>query len=203
MDGMSPETHLFASWIVAAKTTRCSRDCTLVTLAGILPDADGLGLIVDIARRSLGYRNRAYYQDYHHVLLHGIFGAVLIATMLACFARERWRVAILAMIVVHLHILCDLAGSRGPEPGDLWPIYYLGPFRLRPMWVWKGQWALDAWPNHLINVVLFTWALGLAARLGHSFVGVFSHRADAVFTGVLRKWFAKFYPHANAFPKTR
>jgi inner membrane protein len=45
---MSPETHLFASWIIATKTTRNLRDSRLVTLAGILPDADGLGLIVDM-----------------------------------------------------------------------------------------------------------------------------------------------------------
>ena len=46
---MSPETHLLASWIIAAKTTDNPRDCRLVTLAGILPDLDGLGLIVDLA----------------------------------------------------------------------------------------------------------------------------------------------------------
>jgi len=38
---MSPETHLLASWIVAAKTTDNPRDCRLVTLAGILPNGDG------------------------------------------------------------------------------------------------------------------------------------------------------------------
>ncbi len=38
---MSPETHLLASWIIAAKATDNPRDCRLVTLAGILPDADG------------------------------------------------------------------------------------------------------------------------------------------------------------------
>jgi inner membrane protein len=46
---VSPESHLLASWIIAAKTTDNLRDCRLVTLAGILPDADGLGLIVDLA----------------------------------------------------------------------------------------------------------------------------------------------------------
>jgi hypothetical protein len=30
---VSPETHLLASWIIAAKTTHDPRDCRLVTLA--------------------------------------------------------------------------------------------------------------------------------------------------------------------------
>ncbi len=51
---VSPETHLLASWIIAAKTTDNARDCRLVTLAGILPDADGLGVIVDIASEWFG-----------------------------------------------------------------------------------------------------------------------------------------------------
>jgi ABC-type cobalamin transport system permease subunit len=185
---MSPETHLLASWILAAKTTRSPRDCALVTLAGILPDADGLGLVLDVAWRLLGLRPTAYYQEYHHVLLHGAPGALLIAGILACFARDRWRVALLALVAVHLHILCDLLGSRGPDANDFWPIYYFSPLRSHPMWLWRGQWALDAWPNHLINVALLAWALWLAPRLGHSFVGLFSRRADTLFVGILRKW---------------
>jgi hypothetical protein len=56
------------------------------------------------------------------------------------------------------------------------------------MWIWKHQWALDSWPNRLITVALFGWALWLAVRRGDSFVGVFNRRVDRVFVGVLRKW---------------
>ena len=69
---MSPATHLFMSWVIAAKTTDNPRDCRLVTLAGILPDVDGLGLIPDVATRALGYRGTLYYEHYHHFLLHEI-----------------------------------------------------------------------------------------------------------------------------------
>jgi inner membrane protein len=58
---VSPETHLLASWIIAAKTTDNARDCRLVALAGILPDADGLGLIADALTGSLGGRPTQYY----------------------------------------------------------------------------------------------------------------------------------------------
>jgi inner membrane protein len=187
---VSPETHLLASWIIAAKTTDNARDCRLVTLAGILPDADGLGLLADLANWCLAGKQTHFYGHYHHYLLHGGAGGILIAALLACFARRHWRVALLALFVFHLHLLCDFVGSRGPSPEDLWPIFYLGPFDKDPMWVWKGQWRLDSWINRYLTVVLFFWALWLPVRLGHSVVGVFSRRADEVVVGVLRKWHA-------------
>ena len=185
---MSPETHLLASWIIAAKTTDNARDCRLVALAGILPDADGLGLIADALNGWLGGKQTQYYAHYHHYLLHGALGGILIAILMASFARHRWRVALLTLLVFHLHLLCDFVGSRGPAPEDLWPIFYLGPFDKDPMWVWKGQWRLDGWFNRYLSVALFLWALWLPLRLGYSVVGVFNRRADQVFVGVLRKW---------------
>ena len=137
-----------------------------------------------------GWKQTDYYGHYHHYLLHGGAGGILIAALLACFARRHWRVALLALFVFHLHLLCDFVGSRGPSPEDLWPIFYLGPFDKDPMWVWKGQWRLDSWINRYLTVVLFFWALWLPVRLGHSVVGVFNRRADQVFVGVLRKWHA-------------
>src|ERR1017187_2182191 len=185
---MSPATHLFMSWIIAAKTTNNPRDCRLVRLAGILPDADGIGLLVDAANHALGRKETFLYSDYHHWLLHGALGGILIAALLACFARQRWRVALLALIVFHLHLLCDLAGSRGPSPGDLWPVFYFGPFSKHPMWLWHGQWRLDGWANRIISVALFLWALWLSSKRDDSFVGVFNRRVDKIFVGVLRKW---------------
>ena len=187
---MNPETHLLASWVIGAKATDNARDCRLVALAGILPDADGLGLILDWGNRVFGGRHTFFYQHYHHYLLHGIFGAVLISALVTCFAQRKWRVALLALLVFHLHLLCDLVGSRGPDPVDLWPLFYLGPFAKDPMWIWHGQWPLDAWPNRLLTVGLFVWSLWLAVERGYSFVGVFSRRLDRVFVEVLRKWHA-------------
>jgi hypothetical protein len=106
-------------------------------------------------------------------------------------------VALLALLVFHLHLLCDLVGSRGPDPVDLWPLFYLGPFAKDPMWIWKGQLALDSWPNRLLTVFLFAWSLWLAVRLGYSFVGVFNKRLDQVFVGVLRKWHRELMARAT------
>jgi hypothetical protein len=185
---MSPETHLFASWIIGAKTTRNLRDSRLVALAGILPDADGLGLIVDVITQMRGGWQSTLYGQYHHYLLHGALGAVLIAGTLAYFARDRWRVLGLALVTFHLHLLCDFVGSRGPSKYDLWPIYYLGPFTHHHEWLWTGQWSLDAWQNRYLSAGLLLCCLWMSAERGDSFVGVFNRRLDAVFSGVLGKW---------------
>lgn len=187
---MSPLTHLFGSWVIGAKATDNPRDCHLVALAGFLPDADGLGLVLDLANSALGRKPTHFYASYHHYLLHGAFGAIVITLVLTCFAKQRWRVAILALIVFHLHLLCDFIGSRGPSPEDLWPIFYFGPFDKDPMWIWKGQWRLDGWQNKLVFLFVFVWAIKLTLARGHSVVGIFNRRADAVVVRVLRGWWA-------------
>jgi inner membrane protein len=45
---MSPITHLLISWSVANISKINRRERALVTLAGVVPDIDGTGLIIDI-----------------------------------------------------------------------------------------------------------------------------------------------------------
>jgi|SRR5579862_8039653 len=192
---MSPLTHLLASWIVAVKTTDNLRDRRLVTLAGVAPDLDGLGLVIDIANGSFARGGAFYYQEYHHWLTHGLPAALGCAVLLAAFGKRRGRVFWLALLTFHLHLLCDLLGSRGPDKGDLWPIYYFGPISRNPAWFWKYQWRLDGWQNTALTFALLAWAFWLAIRHGDSFVGVFNRRWDQVFVGVLRKWYSTARGH--------
>src|SRR3974390_2138613 len=114
---MSPLTHFFGSWLVAAVTTDNARDRKLVTLAGIVPDGDGLGVVADVVKSLASGKenNYEYYQHYHHLLLHGWPGAIVVSGLLALFARKRMRVLLMCLVTFHLHLLCDLLGSRGPE----------------------------------------------------------------------------------------
>lgn len=185
---MSPTTHLLASWIVAAKTTDNPRDRRLVSLAGVLPDLDGLGLVVDVFNGATGRARTAYYQDYHHVLLHGLFGAVIVSAVMAALARRRLRVALLSLLTFHLHLLCDYVGSRGPDKGDKWPIAYLSPFSQKLTWFCPWQWPLAGWRNDIISFVLFITPMGMAVKLGYSVIGVFSVKADKPFVDTLQKW---------------
>lgn len=186
---MTPITHCLASWVVADEGRVGNRDRALVTWCGLLPDADGLGLLADSMNRLLGRPESWYYALYHHTLLHGIFGALLIPAAMCGFAANRVRTFWLGFVAVHLHLVCDLLGSRGPGLDDIWPIAYLAPFSSRGTVSWSGQWPLDAWPNVVFTAALIGYVLVRAVRAGYSVVGVFSSRADRVFVETVRhRW---------------
>ena len=196
---MSPVTHLFASWIIASKTTDNVRDCRLVALAGVAPDLDGLGIVGDFTTRAFGHQT-FFWERFHHVLLHGAFGAALTAALFALCARRKLHVAILALITFHLHLVCDFFGSRGPTPNDFWPIVYFGPFSRHPTWIWTGQWALDAWQNKVFTVMLLLWVFQIAITKHVSVVSIFNQKADALFVQVVHGWWTKLSRKKVALP---
>ncbi len=192
---MSPIAHFIGSWLAASVTTDNPRDRKLVTLAGVLPDADGLGVVVDVVGSMISGKENTfhYYQQYHHLLLHGWPGAIVVSILLVCFAERRRPVLLGCLLTFHLHLLCDLVGSRGPTAGDLWPICYSEPLFRHPIWFWKGQWKLDGWQNQLVFIVIFGAALWLATKKGFSFAEIFSRRLDTIFVGTLQKWRASIF----------
>lgn len=186
---MNPITHLLASWTLADNASGDRRDRNLITWAGVLPDLDGLGAVVDVAAALVGHPTGWHYGDYHHQLLHGLPGALAIPAILAIGARRRLRVAAVGFVAVHLHLACDLVGSRGPDPTDIWPIWYLAPFSDEPALLWLGQWPLDAWPNVAFTLGLLAYALWAAVARGHSVVGLVSETADRLVVKALRdRW---------------
>jgi inner membrane protein len=125
---------------------------------------------------------------FRSLLLHGWPGATVVALLLMCFGQKKPRVLCWCLITFHLHLLCDLIGSRGPTVGDLWPICYSEPLFRHPIWFWKGQWKLDGWQNQTIFVAVFASAFWLSAKRGYSFLEIFGRRLDSVFAGILGKW---------------
>jgi inner membrane protein len=186
---VSPSTHFIASWLVAAATTDNARDRKLITLAGVLPDLDGLGMVVDVAGRFIKGNDDSfnYYHRYHHYLTHGWPGALVICGILTLFARRKPRTALLCLLTFHLHLLCDLIGSRGPGPDDFWPILYSKPLFRNPVWIWHGQWQLYGWQNGVIFIALFVLALWVSAKKGFSFLEMFGRPVDSTFVKMLRK----------------
>lgn len=115
----------------------------------------------------------------------------MVVTVACCvFATQRSKVAALAFLSFHLHLLEDLLGSRGPD-GYQWPIPYLTPFSRAMQLSWRGQWALNAWPNMAITVALLLVTFYLAWSRGYSPLEMFSTRADGAFVSVLRQRFAR------------
>ncbi len=184
---MSPATHFLAGWLLAQAPRLDRRDRILVTLAAVIPDVDGLGIVPEILTRN-GPHPLSWFTDFHHTLAHNLAFAVAASAVFAIFARRRWVTWAMCLLSVHLHFLMDLAGSRGPE-GYNWPIAYLLPFshlELR----WSHQWPLNAWPNLLLTAGLLVCALWCGVRSGRTPVEVFSERADGRVVEVLRRRFA-------------
>ena len=181
---MHPFTHLLLGWTVANASPLERRDRALVTLAGVIPDVDGVGAIPEqITLHS--DRLLSWYSEYHHVLAHNVGFAVLTLIFSAIFARRRWTTASLAMASFHLHLLGDLAGSRGQD-GYQWPIPYLLPFSDGWRATWEGQWQLNAWPNFVITLILLIFSFYLAWKRGYSPVELISPSADQIFIRTLR-----------------
>lgn len=191
---MSPITHLLVSWTLADATCRDARERAIVTWAGVLPDVDGLAVLADLASGLLGHGGTFFYPRYHHMLIHGLPAALAFAALAAVLATRRARTALLAFLAVHLHLLCDLVGSRGPGADDLWPIAYLEPLSSRLTVTWAGQWPLNAWPNLALTVLLLALVFVRAVRRGYSPLGLVSRRADAAFVAALRGRFARSVP---------
>ena len=47
---MNPVSHFLTGWVVANSADLTARDRALVTLAGVVPDLDGLGFVAEILR---------------------------------------------------------------------------------------------------------------------------------------------------------
>ena len=184
---MSPVTHFLAGWLVANAVPLNRRERTLVTLAGVLPDLDGLGLVAEIATRQSAHPLN-WWTEYHHLLGHNLGFALLVGAVSFALAKRRSTTALLALASFHLHLLGDLAGARGPD-GHQWPIPYLLPFSTVWQLAWSGQWALNAWPNFLITGAALAWTFQLAWQRGYSPMEIFSTRADRAFVVALRNRF--------------
>jgi inner membrane protein len=175
---MSPITHFFIGWGLANSVPSLDkRERAFVTLASVVPDLDGLGIIADRLTRNSAHPLN-WWGEYHHTLCHNLGFALIVAVMAAVLAKQKLKTAILAFISFHLHLIGDMVGARGPD-GDQWPIPYLLPFSKSVHLVWSGQWALNAWPNMVITAVLIGLALLWARQHGFSPLEMISTRVDA------------------------
>jgi len=165
-----------------------ARERLAVTIAGVAPDLDGAGLIAELLTRHSAHP-LLWWSDYHHVFGHNLCFGVLAAGGCWAATGRRWRTAAVALFSVHLHLLGDLVGARGPD-GDQWPIPYLWPWSGAWRWMWQGQWALNAWPNFLLTFILIAFALSIAWRRGVTPLELLWPRAHRALVATLQRRFA-------------
>jgi inner membrane protein len=184
---MSPVTHFLLGWVTANSAKLNRRERAMVTIAGVIPDVDGFGLVAEVATRNFAHP-LMWGSEYHHALGHNIGFCLLVTAAAYALATRRWLTASLVFLSFHLHLLGDLVGALGPD-GEQWPIPYLSPFSAAWQWTWSGQWPLNAWPNLVITAALLGVTLWLAWRRGYSPLEIFSQRANAVLVDALRRRF--------------
>ena len=171
---MHAPIHLALSWLVAQGLSD-RRDRRLVTWAGVVPDIDALAALGGVGA----------YVEYHHVLTHGALAAGIVATTCAIFGRDRLRVAMLALVTFHLHLLCDLVGSGAQ--GQPWPIVYWWPWSRREFYSPYG-WDLASPQNAVVWLAAVTLTAWIAATRGRTFGEAFlPARVDAKVAEVLAK----------------
>src|SRR5512146_1113685 len=162
---MSPVTHFLTGWVIANSTALGRRERALVTLAAVVPDIDGFGAIPELLTRNTAHP-LLWFSRYHHAL-HNVFFALMVTVVALTVAKtRRWLTAGLVLLTFHVHLLEDLAGARGPD-GDPWPLPYFVPLS-HAEWTWSGQWALNAWPNLVLTLVLLAMMFYIAWKRGRS-----------------------------------
>jgi inner membrane protein len=186
---MNPASHFLISWTIANTAGIPRRDRALVTLSGVIPDIDGIGIIAELLTENTTMP-LIWYSKYHHVLGHNLGLGLLLAAVVFSLSIRRWVSAVLAFIAFHLHLLGDLVGSRGPD-GYQWPIPYFFPLSTDWTLTWEGQWELNAWPNILVTLLIVGITLYLAWKRGRSPLEMISLKADTAFVAKLRKIFGE------------
>jgi inner membrane protein len=185
---MSPVTHFFSGWILANFAKLDRKDRALITLACVIPDIDGLGIIPELLTRNSPHP-LLWFSLYHHAL-HNLVFALVVTAVAVAIATRKSITGLLVLLSFHLHLLEDLIGSRAPD-GDQWPIPYLAPFSSATQLKWHGQWGLNAWPNVVLTVILLLVTFWLAWQRGFSPLEMISAKADAAFVGALRRRFPR------------
>ncbi len=77
--GLSPITHFLISWVAANSVDLNRRERAVVTIAGIIPDLDGAGIVVENLTRH-SQRPLTWFSDYHHVLGHNLGFGLIVGT---------------------------------------------------------------------------------------------------------------------------
>jgi len=186
---MNPITHFLVGWSVANIDGLNARERAAVAIAGIIPDVDAAGIVVEKLTLE-SEKPLLWWTEYHHVLTHNIGFCILVSAIVFSISKKKWLTTGLAILSFHLHLLGDIIGAKGPE-GYQWPIPYFQPFSNSLQVAWEGQWAINAWPNIAITIALIGLSCYLAWKRGFSFIGIISTSADNAFIKALRNRFGR------------
>ena len=206
--------HWILSWFLAeGGRLRDLRDRRIVTIAGLLPDADVAPYAAAAAHNWLG-RGQTFaaawtnafndvHRNVHHHYTHGIGFVAVTAlgalTVAACLRREPKGAApkpedaaqpSSGRLALRVALLAGIAGALHCltdviASGPTWPIYPLWPYS-NVAWGYPWSWTLADWPNLLILAGMLVAARQYAVWKGRSPVEALSVRLDQRLVRILR-----------------
>ncbi len=179
---MAPQQHLVISWVLANLNYERKRDRVVAVLAGVLPDIDGLGAVVDYINKDPYYYN---YLKWHRTFGHSIFTLLFIMVVTFLICGRRIRPVIVASSVWLTHMFFDLTGSAGPD-GSIWtliPFWPLSEHEISFSW----QWALNGWQNVAITAVFVIIMIIIATKKKRSLIEIFSSKFDSYAINVVEQ----------------
>lgn len=181
---MNPITHFFISWDAANIDDFDKRDRLLLTVSGIIPDADGFGALPELL--TMNSENPIiWFSKYHRLLTHNISFGIIFTIFVFFVAHKKFKTAIFSLFLFNIHLFCDIIGGAGPD-GSYWPVPYLLPFSDKWQLYWEHQWLLNAWQNILITITAIIIMFIFAYKKGYSFIEIFSQKADKLFVNTVR-----------------
>ena len=107
---MSPVTHFLSGWVLANAVDLNRRDRAIVTIAAVVPDVDGLGIVAEILTRH-SQHPLLWFSDYHHAL-HTLLFALVVFVCAFIVSTRKWISATLAFVAFHLHLLKKILWGR-------------------------------------------------------------------------------------------
>lgn len=170
---MAPQQHFVISWVLSNLGCSTRRERIVATICGVVPDIDGLGLILD---KTIGRGSYTYYLSWHHKAAHNLFALIMAAVVAFFICKKKVIPAIVSCSTFLCHLVCDYIGSGGQE-GAVWPIapfWPLSSYELSPGW----QWSLNDWRNTLITGIFLLAVALIVAKKHRSFLEVFSVKLD-------------------------
>jgi inner membrane protein len=175
---MQTGAHLVISWVSANVGTVSRRERIACALCGVVPDIDGLGMVVDLFAPDLHL-----YETFHHKIAHNLILSLVLFAVVYAISKRAWP-ACLGVAIYLTHLFFDCLGSGAPN-GEIWPIYPFWPFsnyEYLPAW----QWELSDIRNSMIAAVFVVVMLMIARRTGRSPIEIVSRRLDGFVIKTIR-----------------
>ncbi len=161
--------HGQLGWHLAELAQLEKKDRILCTIAGIVPDLDGLTILL----------GPSSYWGLHHTFGHSLFSLPVIAVGIGIFGQNKLLTMLFCFLAAFAHVVIDIFGSKPVHV--LWPIYpdwapidSANPFVIFPV-------------EFITPFVMIAWSIAVYKRRGISILEIFGSQIERRLYGWLEK----------------